>query len=402
MSIFNARQLGLDKWTAKEMANLDNIRELESLADDFSLTVSPGDCNVLFGILKSLIEKNGSGLDRKILNQYLILIKKFGILSLPNRSEEEIKEYFTKDILFIIKNKLPIMTLIKLILNWDKWEIRVILDSYMTYLRANEEQLGSSDKPYKFSETQNNYPSIKNWLKDYLIFSGSPEGLNTLNLIQYFKESENVKLLTREEVKILNIILKLYSIFSNPFKFSNYFHQPETFDFIIRGEEMEAESPFSEKIEVERVEAVTAKAVSNKSKEKLTKVNQLYQQKLGQLQQKFKINQGLIKYKNKSLNELIEQIETVYNQPEEFLPLLTIIISKDHSLKELEKSSLIQKIFSKNSRPIGFREAIKKLLINAGLSEEEAAVFLIYLAKANQELTGLAYIDLNDLQVKWR
>src|SRR3989338_759859 len=206
MSDFSPKQLGIDKWTTAEMAKAENLALLKNLVEDYSAVLNQGDCQVFFLALSELLLKNQSGLEPKIMAEYNNLIKFFGILSWHSRSEEERKSYLTKDLILILSKPLPIMALVSEEIFWYKWLYREILDRYLSYLNQNNEQLGGQNTGFNFSGAGK--PSVKNWLKDYIIFSGSPKQLNALNFMEYFNQTKNVKLLKPEELKTLKRLLK--------------------------------------------------------------------------------------------------------------------------------------------------------------------------------------------------
>jgi hypothetical protein len=318
------------------------------------------------------------------------LIKIFGILSWHNREETEIKEYFVKDLLFIIKKPLPIMALVAEEILWYKWRFMGILVNYMSYMEENVELLGSADKSFNFPN-QEIRPLVKNWLRDYVIFSGSPKELNSLNFLEYFSQNNNVKLLNQEDLRILKRILKLYSIFSSPLKNSNFFQQPYLFDDYFETGESPAAMSAAEILKSADSLAEPAQANVSAADNPLTGITQKYNEILGQLQKDYEINRGLTSYKDRSLAELFELIKNNPAEAKIVLPALTIIVDRDNNFEEMIK------VYRSGGNFIG---PIKNILLTAALPEEQAAVYLIHLAKFNQKLLGYAYGDLKQKRFK--
>lgn len=381
MSAIDIKQLGLNTWGPEQMAKPENFNLVEILTYEFALTLNPGDTNVLYLTLTELLNKNQGQLNNQLLAKYQILAKQLGILSWINRKEDEIKDYLTSRLLFIFKRHLPLFGLIVSIIRWYRWEYANILQRYQSYLRENLEVIGLPGKNFIFNNKPGN-PTIKNWLDDYIIFSGSPQNLSGLALIKYFSESQNVKLLNLEEINLLKKILRLYNILTNPFANSNFFQNPELFDN-------------------ELAEAPEELTVNLGSEDTLKQATDLYQTTLVNLQQKYQFSRGREIYKNYTVSQLKDLLLSERKSPAIVLPILSLLAVKDGGLKILEIELASVLTVSTNPK-FRFKEILNKLLLECGLTEVEAAVYVMHLAGLNKQLVGLTYIDLKTLTFKWR
>ncbi len=381
MSTIEIKQFGLDQWTAPELNSLEHLNFLEGLVLELSLTLNPGDSYALYLTLDSLLKQHGARLKAEYSARYQTALKKLGVLAWFNMSEETIKGYLTGSLIFILTTPLPIMSLIASQIRWYKWAYPEILGRYLGYLRENNELVGQVNLSYIFA-AKDNRPSVKNWLNDFIIFSGSPKELNSLNFIKYFNESPNVKLLTKAEARILKRALKLYSILTSPFAHQNFFREPYLFDDYF--ETVLPDQPSASPT----LPAVAGAAVKPAVKDNnLAKAEQLYHGAVASLADRYNISSGLKKYQNLNLNQLTELLKEAPADPAVVLPTLSLIAQKDKSLNLAGKD--LKKFF-------------KAALSAAGLAENESAVFLMQLARANKKLVGLTYLDVKTLTFKWR
>ncbi|MCX6785709.1 MAG: hypothetical protein NTZ18_02560 [Candidatus Komeilibacteria bacterium] len=391
MSAIDIQQLGLDAWGSAQMAKPENFNLVASLVDDFSLTLNPGDSYALYLVLDDLLKKYGASLAPKILTNYEVLHKKLGILSWLNMPDLAVKSYLTNNLLFIFKNQLPLLGLIAAQLRWDKDNFFNILANYRGYLRENTETIGQAGLPYNFSVKDNN-PTVKNWLNDFIISSGSPKELDTLSFIKYFNENLNVKLLKKEENILLKKILKLYTILTSPLKNSAFYQEPYLFDDFFETDL--TLTPVNSPV-------FSQSAVIKPTANDLAQIADLYQTNLTALQGKYQINQGILTYKDYQLNQLKDLLLAEMKNPKTALPVLMVIVAKEGGLKLLEAELPTLLVVGENSKN-KLKEAIGKLLLGAGLTQGEAAVYLMHLAKSNNHLAGWAYADLKDLTFKLR
>lgn len=389
----------MDKWGPTEMAQPGNLDLLKELVVSFSMSLSQGDAGVLHSVLKDLMEKHGSKLNKDILAQYRLLLKEFGILSWVDRSEEEKKDYLTKDLLLIIKTPLPILALIDSQIRWRKWEYKEILQQNLNYISHNLELIGSLNKDYNFSAADNR-PAIKNWIKDYIIFSDSPKGLDSLKLNKYFEENKNFKLLNNDDKKTLKRILKLYTILSNPFKHSSFFQTPGLFDFDFElASALESAGESAVQAPAEAADDVINKG--SRDDDNLKKIQNIYKFTLTELQKKYGIDESVKKYNNYELPKLVEILIAGIKDPKIVLSILSLIVKKDQQL-DILTNQLAEKLKVTIKKQPGLKEIFMELLLGCGLSENDSAVYLLHLANYNKKLQGWAYGDLKTLTFKWR
>ena len=198
MSVINFEKLGIKNWTTLEMSNPQNMQFLEEIVADFSMTLSLGDAHEMYLILGALFERYSAEVSGPVQQAYRLMLKKLKILSLPDLDEDTEAEIFSSNLLFIFKNKLPIMNQISIIVRWDKEAFIQNLAKIRGYMQENTENIGDGSLGFQFSDPSQS-PVIKNWIKDYIIFAGSPSDINSLSFNNYFNQNKNVNLLPADQ-----------------------------------------------------------------------------------------------------------------------------------------------------------------------------------------------------------
>jgi len=226
-------ELKIDSWQITDFLDSNNLKFIKTFVDDFIISLEPGDSYLLYKLLKEVFDKNDSKLKKQNLNlynKYHVELKKLEVLSIINFSLDQIKNILKDNLLFIFKNKLPILTLLVSYTRWLKEDFYINISAFTGSIRENEEKLGSENVSYSVNKGRS-VPLIKDWVNDYIIFTeGRPSRMNGLGLSGYISNNEDVKKLNSEDQTTLKRIIKLFNIFANPENYGNYYKQPYIFD----------------------------------------------------------------------------------------------------------------------------------------------------------------------------
>ena len=233
MSGSRMEELKIDSWQITDFLDSNNLKFIKTFVDDFIISLEPGDSYLLYKLLKEVFDKNDSKLKKQNLNlynKYHVELKKLEVLSIINFSLDQIKNILKDNLLFIFKNKLPILTLLVSYTRWLKEDFYINISAFTGSIRENEEKLGSENVSYSVNKGRS-VPLIKDWVNDYIIFTeGRPSRMNGLGLSGYISNNEDVKKLNSEDQTTLKRIIKLFNIFANPENYGNYYKQPYIFD----------------------------------------------------------------------------------------------------------------------------------------------------------------------------
>jgi len=305
---------------------------------------------------------------------------------------EEILDLFTNNLILVLtaqdeENQRELNDrLMFLLLYWE--QAAVFKEKLLSAITKNTDYL--SKAKLKIGEKLLE-PTAVNWLSDFSAHEVLVKDLTINKKVAYFNGSVNFKNLSEAEKIIVSGFLDLIwrlKFFPQNVPNKNYN------DWYIVPFHQEEDKKFSENIA-----AAPAVKSGNNLGAKTSHLAELYQQKLANLTQRYRLTENLPAWLDKSQLELVNAIETA-TRAEVVLPALISLVKKSADLTLLTKSSGLQKISGAKNPKI--EEALKVLLLSAGLNDEDSAVFMMRLAKDNPALAGLTYGDLKSLTFKWR
>lgn len=243
-------------------------------------------------------------------------------------------------------------------------------------------------------------PTIANWLEDFIAF-GLLKGGDNFDKINYFNRSKNFLSLNEADKGLIAKLLDLcWRLFCYPQSFSKlgldeWYIIPYNFAgprlktapaAPIDDEEDEEEDDETDEEDEEETTAIKKPAQTRflPQPERLGWIKQRFEEILVKLEQQYSFQKNLVKYRPLNIRQLAEEIKRDAGNPVVVLPALLALGKQPNSLKA------IKNLAGFNREQNALADCLKK----AGLTENEAAVFIIYLAKFNAELAGFAYADL--------
>lgn len=117
--------------------------------------------------------------------------------------------------------------------------------------------------------------------------------------------------------------------------------------------------------------------------DKFEQINKLLKSAGDGLEEKYQISQTAAAYANLDRVALVNELKLANNNPAKILALLTVLN------KQSSQSDILKDL-----------PPLRDFLLNSGLTENEAAIFIMRLGQTNKQLAALAYVDLKTMSLK--
>ena len=170
--------------------------------------------------LESLIDgsRDANARDRLLSQQYGDIIAYLKLLALPLQSPREVEELFSAHLLlaftyggFSLQDKVAFSFLYH---DFRPKVCEQFSQALLRGLKENRQLLGA--KSITVDQNGSTEPTIKNWLRDYDLFTARPISRTALNVVTYLNQSSNVRLLDKSNRDILHSILMVYNYLRLP------------------------------------------------------------------------------------------------------------------------------------------------------------------------------------------
>lgn len=204
----------LDKIQTVNLRDQKFLEELTQQVDDYVRWDKTFLAWKLFLKIKEIFEKDSGGVNNKLINKYIYLLRRLKFLALPLLSDEETINLFEKDLAFAwqldsftdeesydFNQKLKYKLTSVLLWERDEFKIRLI-----NAMKNNQQRISSES--IELGSGHQVAPTMANWLKDYIDRIGIDT--DTLKQTNYLINSLNTKKLTDDERSILRQVIHLY------------------------------------------------------------------------------------------------------------------------------------------------------------------------------------------------
>src|SRR3989338_2454664 len=156
-------------------------------------------------------------MDQGLFSKYLVLIKALRLFGLQVTKDEEKQKFFSEQILdlFYLDFVDVGFWINRLLANYSESPdiVSRLRKVILTGLENNSQRIGK-DNLVIAGSGQSQTPSVKNWLKDYIIFTRSAKNINTgggaLDQVSYLNLSSNAKHLDQKNRNALFKLIKFY------------------------------------------------------------------------------------------------------------------------------------------------------------------------------------------------
>jgi len=265
-------------------------------------------------------------------------------------------------------------------------------------------------------------PTVGNWLKDYIAFTGIDEVVSTIKKAQYFTQSDNIKVLSPEDRAKLEKLLDLYINIKNFYENVSKFDLDEVAIFPFTAKEQQ---DFLKDLEAEDEDSTEEGKGTSQAKPQQT-IEEILQEKVIE-EKKVQVERDVISQKTRNeVDKVADIFEDVLLRRQRYqiiacLEILAEIGSLSNLLaKDPRFNSLLFGYFKRNNlqaEEIAFKQDPYQarqvqhfmkyvFLERLGLSETDAARWVvricnIFRTKGALTYAQLAYLDLSDHQFKW-